>query len=156
MTGVVGAQEQQPAASPLPTASSSSVSHKAGMTMPKGWIPAPGDTVAKFVYRSPTAPQDIRVAPVAAAKELTGEQGMKTVREMMARFKTWQADVTQTMVCNATEPAILSIAKDAKGQTVMEQVIVVGTTGGAIVTYEIGDGHPDPQAESALRSICVP
>lgn len=156
MTGTVCAQAQQPSASPLPTASPAPAPRNASMTMPKGWIAAPGDSVAKFVYRSPTAPQDIRVAPVAAAKELTGEQGMKTVRAMMARFKTWQADVTQTMVCNGAEPAILSVAKDEKGQTVMEQVIVVGTAGGAIVTYEIRDGHPDPQAESALRSICIP
>lgn len=142
-TGVVCAQEQ-PSASPSPTASPAPATHHASMTMPKGWIPALGDTVAKFVYRSPSAPQDIRVAPIGVSKELTGDQGIQKVREMMARFKAWQSDVTQTVVCSGTQPAILSVAKDAKGQTVMEQIVVVGTTRGAIVTYKIGDGHPDP------------
>jgi hypothetical protein len=129
---------------------------KASMTVPKGWLRVQGDTVATIVLRSPSAPQDIRIAPIGAAQELTGDAGVQKVRQMAARFLFPQIQVTQTVVCAGKQPAIQTVAKNASGQTVMEQLVVVGTTGGAIITYEIIDGKPDAEAENALRSVCIP
>lgn len=95
------------------------------------------------------------MAPIGVAKEFMGARGIQAVRAMMARFP-WRSDISEGTACNGAEPAIVTVAKDQNGQTVMEQVVVVGKTGGAIVTYEINDGHPDPHAERALHSICIP
>jgi hypothetical protein len=126
------------------------------MRLPKGWVPGLTDTVAKFVYRSPSAPQDIRVAPIGPTSDFSGESGLQKIRGMLSHIPFPHTDVSQTTVCNGTQPAILATAQNAQMQTVMEQIIVVGKTGGAIVTYEIGDGKPDADAESAIHSICIP
>lgn len=148
-----------PSASPAPVPAATSTprsANRASMTMPKGWVPGITDSVAKFVYRSPSAPQDIRVAPIRPNSGFSGEAGMQKVRDMLARFPFAHTDVSGTTVCDGKQPAILAVAQNAQNQTVMEQIVVVGATGGAIVTYEISDGKPDPSAESALHSICIP
>lgn len=139
-----------PAPSPQPTP------RPASMTLPKGWIRVPGDTVATMIFRSPSSPQDIRIAKTTATPGYTGDTGVQNVRKMLVRFPFPQTQVIQTMVCGGTQPAILTTAKDAKGATVMEQIIVMGTTSGAIITYEAPDGRPDTEAENAIRSVCIP
>jgi hypothetical protein len=126
------------------------------MTLPKGWLRVPGDTVATMIFRSPSAPQDIRIAKTTATRDFTGDAGVQNVRKMVARFPFPQTQVVQTMVCGGTQPAILTTAKNAQGATVMEQIVVMGTVSGAIITYEISDGRPDVEAENAIRSVCIP
>ncbi len=126
------------------------------MTLPNGWLRVPGDTVATMVFRSPSAPQDIRIAKISATRDLTGDAGVQNVRKMVARIPFAQTQVIQTMVCGGTQPAILTTAKDAKGAIVMEQIVVMGTASGAIITYEIPDGRPNVEAENAIRSVCIP
>jgi len=126
------------------------------MTLPKGWLRVPGDTVATMIFRSPSAPQDIRIAKIAATREFTGDAGVQNVRKMVASIPFPRTQAIQTMVCGGTQPAILTTAADAKGATIMEQIIVMGTASGAIITYEISDGHPDVEAENAIRSVCIP
>lgn len=60
------------------------------------------------------------------------------------------------MACDGMQPAILTVAKNAKAETVTEWIAVVGKTGGAIITYEIGAGKPDAEAEKSIRSVCIP
>jgi hypothetical protein len=126
------------------------------MSIPKGWIAVQGDTVARFVLRSPSAPQDIRIAPIGPTTEFSGDAGMQKVRDMLSHIPFPHTSVVQINVCNGTQPAILSVAQNAEMQTVMEQIIVAGAHGGAVVTYEIRDGKPDPEAERAIRSVCTP
>ena len=119
------------------------------MTVPKGWVRVQADNAAVMVYRSPSGAQAIRIEPVGLDASLTGDEGVGQVRKVLAKLPFAKT------VCAGTQPAIFATGQNAKHQTVMEQVLVMGDSGGFVITYQIADGHPDPKAESAIRSICV-
>jgi len=126
----------------------------ATFNLPKGWVRAPGDSYA-MVWRAPSGPQDLRVAKIGRPPDF-GAGGMEKLKAMVTSMAPANSVVTQTQVCNGTQPAIRTVVKNADGKITMEQVVVMGNLGGAIVTYEIPDALPDPGAENALSTICWP
>jgi hypothetical protein len=145
-----------PTASASPAATMPAAHPKASFTFPKGWVRAPGDSVA-MEWRAPSGMQSIRIAPARISPDFEGAHAIETVKAMIAHFPFPQTDVTNTTICKGTEPAVLAIAKGSDGKIVMESIVAQGPASAAIVTYGIPDGSPpDPAAEAALHTLCLP
>ncbi|MBV9270664.1 MAG: hypothetical protein JO165_06190 [Candidatus Eremiobacteraeota bacterium] len=147
---------QQPTISASPSPSPDPSPAAGTVTLPKGWERLQGDTPAIVVFLSDLAPQRIYIAAVPHESSFTVDAGVQKMREVFKRVPFPESDVRKINLCNGSEPAVLSTGKNAKGQTIMEQLLIMGRTGGAVITYEILDGRPDPQAEAAIRSVCIP
>jgi hypothetical protein len=147
----VPAQAQE--ASPMPTATPNHP--MAHLTLPRGWTRAAGDSVA-LEWRSPSGVQQFRVAKTGLSSAFDSDHIIDTVKAMLARMHFAQADVSKATVCDGTQTVARTEAKDRDGKVVMEQVIVQGSASGAIVTYLIPDGMPDPAIEKTLVSLCWP
>lgn len=125
------------------------------MKIPKGWLRVQADSETAMIYRAPHAPQEIRIVPVGHVAALGGDEGVKKIRETLAKLPFKKFEVTKTTVCGGTQSAILAKAQNVKGQTIMEQIVAMGGNGGFVITYSIQDGHPDRAAESAIHTICT-
>jgi hypothetical protein len=145
------------APSAAPTSAPLTNARMATFALPKGWVRVQNDG-AVMVWRatdSITSIDDIRLAKTAADPSFQGAGAVQKVKQIMQAFP-YSVTVEPIRVCDGKQPAIHAVGKDSQGRTVMEQVIVEGSRTGAILTYEVPDGVPDPAAENAINSICWP
>jgi hypothetical protein len=147
----VPAQAQE--ASPMPTATPNHA--MAHFTLPRGWTRAAGDSVA-MEWRSPSGVQQFRVAKTGLSPAFDSDHIIDTVKAMLARMHFAQTDVSKATLCDGTQAAVRTEAKDRDGKLVMEQVVVQGSVSGAVITYLIPDGMPDPAIEKSILALCWP
>jgi hypothetical protein len=140
-------------ASPVPTATPNRA--MAHFTLPLGWTRAAGDSVA-MEWRSPSGVQQFRVAKTGLSPAFDSDHIIDTVKAMLARMHFAQTDVSKATVCDGTQSVVRTEAKNPDGKLVMEQVIVQGSVSGAIITYLIPDGIPDPAIEKSILALCWP